>query len=119
MAWVRTDNGGKRGLAGALGGLLGGARAPQPPAATGVTSLAGLEAAFGAAPFGVYVADAAGNVQWANPALAGLLGGRRERLAGMTVHELVGAASDGRPPFDAIGGGGDGGAETVLRAADG
>jgi two-component system cell cycle sensor histidine kinase/response regulator CckA len=119
MAWVRSDNGGKRGLAGALGGLLGGARPPQPPAATPLASPSGLDAAFGAAPFGVYVADAAGIVRWANPALAELLGLTRDRLAGMTVHGLVAVAADGRAPFDAVGGGGDGGTETALRAADG
>jgi two-component system cell cycle sensor histidine kinase/response regulator CckA len=116
MAWVRTEPGGRRGLAGALGELLGAPRAPQPELPTATAS---LDAAFAAAPFGVYLADGDGVVRWTNPALAGLLGLRPEQLVGRPLHGLLAAPPDGRAACDALGSGGNGGAELSLRAADG
>ncbi|MFO1059793.1 MAG: response regulator [Dongiaceae bacterium] len=115
MAWVRTEPGGRRGLAGALGGLLG---APRPSRDDGPAA-GPLEAAFGAAPFGVYVADRDGLLRWSNPALAALLGLPPGQLAGTPVRRLLASPPEGAAAYDALGGGGDGGAELALRAADG
>jgi two-component system cell cycle sensor histidine kinase/response regulator CckA len=120
MAWVKSETSGKQGIAGALGGLLWPQRAAPPAAEPAAPSReAALELAFGAAPFGVYVADGDGVVRWANPALGALVGLPREQLAGTPVGRLLAAPPEAALPYDAIGGGGDGGAELALRAADG